>query len=307
MKQIIRRNLWTINLITIALCSMFAAKGAGWMALSKIPLAFEKTTSLSNAYMPFTRQKVSPIVSRNIFCSTCKIVDEKKVPNAEKNGDITPANKDYALIATLTHPQDPRLNFALIKDKSDQEIDLFNLQSKLPNGALITDISANKIMINIEGRLEYLDLDNNDNPTPSPPRGQTKRPRRTRRIRHPARAAMKDFAQGVRKIGAHKWEIQRKALNKVLSNTVLIARSARIVPSMKNGKPNGFKLLRVRRGRFYSIIGMQSGDIIQAIDGHKITTPDKALEVYTKLRSARYVSISFSRRGNTITHEYIIR
>jgi general secretion pathway protein C len=115
------------------------------------------------------------------------------------------------------------------------------------------------------------------------------------------------LAQGVRKLGDTKWEIQRSALNKVLGNTTLLARSARIVPSVRNGQPNGFKLYAIRPGSIYSLIGMQNGDTIHEINGHQMNTPDKALEVYTKVRNASHLSISFTRRGKPRTHDYTIR
>lgn len=87
----------------------------------------------------------------------------------------------------------------------------------------------------------------------------------------------------------------------------MLARSARIVPSARNGQPNGFKLYAIRPGSLYSLIGMQNGDTIHAINGHAITTPDKALEVYTKVRTASHLTIAFSRRGQTSTHDYTIR
>ncbi len=122
-----------------------------------------------------------------------------------------------------------------------------------------------------------------------------------------AQQGIAEIAKGISKVGEGKYEIRRSALNKVLGNTTLLARSARIVPSVKNGKPNGFKLYAIRPGSLYSLLGMFNGDTISAINGHSITTPDKALEVYTKLRSASHLSISFARRGTPLTHEYTIR
>jgi general secretion pathway protein C len=118
---------------------------------------------------------------------------------------------------------------------------------------------------------------------------------------------MRELAARIRKTGERRWEIPRETLNKVLGKTTLIARAARIAPHVKNGKPAGFKLLRVGRGRFYDVLGLRRGDVINAINGHALTTPSKALEIYTKLRRASHISLSFTRRGKTVTHEYVIR
>ena len=54
-------------------------------------------------------------------------------------------------------------------------------------------------------------------------------------------------------------------------------------------------------------IGLQNGDTIHSINGFDITTPDKALEVYTKVRSASNLTIDLSRRGKPLSMEYSIR
>ena len=69
-------------------------------------------------------------------------------------------------------------------------------------------------------------------------------------------------------------------------------------------------MLRLRVGdavQIFDGLGNALDATINAINGHSITTPDKALEVYTKLRSASHVSINFTRRGTAVTHEYTIR
>lgn len=74
---------------------------------------------------------------------------------------------------------------------------------------------------------------------------------------------------------------------------------ARIVPSFKNGEANGFKLFAIRPNSLYSKLGIQNGDIIHKINGFAINSPDKALEIYQKLKSARSIDIELTRRGKS--------
>ena len=82
---------------------------------------------------------------------------------------------------------------------------------------------------------------------------------------------------------------------------------ARIVPSFKNGKPNGFKLFSIKPGSIYSKIGMQNGDVIQRINGYEMNSPDKALEIYQKLKDASSINIDMLRRGQSRSVSYNIR
>ncbi len=316
----IRKYFWTFNLLTIAFCALLAAKAIGRLVETSIPTAKPRRVSMTQSFNPMMQasatRDVSSILSRNIFCSTCERV---AALDPQKNGDEPdgeePANDEpvktslnLKLIATLVSNEDRAWSFAAIQDLSDNKSRLFAIGSKLSGDAVVSDIHERKVMIQNGHRAEYLEMTSEDSERPdnsdSPP---SFRPAISSIHRPSLMPGMEDIAKGIRKVGEGRYEIQRSSLNKVISNTTLLARSARIVPSMSNGKPNGFKLYAIRPGSLYSLLGMQNGDTLNAVNGHAINTPDKALEVYTKLRSASHVSISFSRRGKHITHEYTIR
>ena len=86
-----------------------------------------------------------------------------------------------------------------------------------------------------------------------------------------------------------------------------LSRAARIVPEMKDGKSNGFRLLSIKPDGPFGVIGLQNGDVISAINGLEMTSPDKALEVYTKLKTANHLSVGLERNGQKVTMDYNIR
>ncbi len=111
-------------------------------------------------------------------------------------------------------------------------------------------------------------------------------------------------AGGVKQLGDNRYEVQHSVIEGTLSNLNSIATQARIVPSFKNGVANGFKLFSIQPGSLYSAIGVENGDVIQKINGYEINSPDKALEVYQKLRESRHISIEIERNGQAIRKEY---
>ena len=112
--------------------------------------------------------------------------------------------------------------------------------------------------------------------------------------------------EGVRVVSANKYEIEKGVIDRTLSNMNTIATQARIVPSFKNGVANGFKLFSIQPGSLYSSIGIENGDVIQRINGYEINSPEKALELYQKLRDSQQVSIEVERGGQVIRKEYSI-
>lgn len=123
----------------------------------------------------------------------------------------------------------------------------------------------------------------------------------------PAAPAPAAPAKVARKVGPHTYRISRPAMNKILGNTTLLARSARIVPSFKAGKAAGFKLFAIRPGSLYAQLGFKNGDVVHRINDVTIDTPDRALEAYTRLRKARKFQIHIARRGRPMTLKFIIR
>ncbi len=82
---------------------------------------------------------------------------------------------------------------------------------------------------------------------------------------------------------------------------------ARIVPAFKDGVATGFKLFSIRPDSLYTKIGIQNGDVIKRINGFDINSPDKALEVYTKLKESNRIEIEIDRNGANVRKTYNVR
>lgn len=106
--------------------------------------------------------------------------------------------------------------------------------------------------------------------------------------------------KGVRKRSDTHYELQRSVVDMILANPMAAAKGARIVPSIKNGQPNGFKMYAIRPSSIYAKIGFANGDTVHSINGMAIDSADKALEVYTKVRSAKSIKLDITRRGKPI-------
>jgi general secretion pathway protein C len=112
---------------------------------------------------------------------------------------------------------------------------------------------------------------------------------------------------GIKKIDDSNYEISRDLVDKVLANPMAIAKGARVVPAVKNGKADGFKLYAIRPNSVYSKLGFSNGDTLHSINGFELTSADKALEVYTKLKEANSLSIEVTRRGKPVSINYTIK
>jgi general secretion pathway protein C len=112
--------------------------------------------------------------------------------------------------------------------------------------------------------------------------------------------------EGIRTLAANRYEIDRNVIDQTLSNLNVMATQARIVPSFKNGVANGFKLFSIQPNSLYAAIGVENGDVIQRVNGYEINSPEKALELYQRLRESQHVTIELERAGQVIRKEYNI-
>jgi type II secretory pathway component PulC len=101
----------------------------------------------------------------------------------------------------------------------------------------------------------------------------------------------------IKRIDPNHYAITRRGADAILAEVPSIARSLRVVPEAKGGKPIGFRLLSIKRSSLLTHFGFQNGDLIVALNGNDLVSADKALEAYAKFRTAGVVQVSFRRSG----------
>jgi type II secretory pathway component PulC len=104
----------------------------------------------------------------------------------------------------------------------------------------------------------------------------------------------------IEKLDDTHYKLPRATVDALLANPMQMSGGARVVPSLRNGQPDGFKLYAIRPSSVYAKLGFANGDTIHAVNGHTLDAPDKALEVYTKLRGATSLTFELSRRGQPV-------
>lgn len=107
--------------------------------------------------------------------------------------------------------------------------------------------------------------------------------------------------KGIRRLDGTHYEITAAALDTITANPMVVAKGARVVPSVKDGKPWGVKLYAVRPSSIWAKLGFTNGDTILSINGVSLDSADKALDVYAKVREAKNLDVAGMRRGRPLT------
>jgi len=113
--------------------------------------------------------------------------------------------------------------------------------------------------------------------------------------------------QSIEKVSENEYSVERSLVDRLLENQATLMRTARILPHEENGAVTGFKIYGVRRSSLLGKIGLHNGDIIHSINGYDMTSPDKALEAYARLRTADRLTVRITRRGQQMNMDYNIR
>ncbi len=112
---------------------------------------------------------------------------------------------------------------------------------------------------------------------------------------------------GIMKLDETSYVLERSVVDKVFDDPASMGGGLRFVPSLKNGVANGFKVFAVRPRSLWAAIGFRNGDTIHSINGHDVSSPDNALEAYSKTREAGNLAVSITRLGKPLTLRYSIK
>jgi hypothetical protein len=122
----------------------------------------------------------------------------------------------------------------------------------------------------------------------------------------PAPAAADPYADRIRKVDDHTYEVDRSLVRELVGGSVSTA-GARIAPVTKDGKLQGLRLFGVRSGSLAKSLGLQSGDILQAVNNQTIESANTLLELYAQLEKLDSVELAGTRGGKPLTLQLRLR
>ncbi len=83
------------------------------------------------------------------------------------------------------------------------------------------------------------------------------------------------------------------------------ASSARAFPHLKDGEPQGLKIVGVRSGSLLATCGFRSGDIVLSVGGMELNGVSSAMTAYQELTGSPEVTVEVIRRGQPKTWQIL--
>lgn len=83
--------------------------------------------------------------------------------------------------------------------------------------------------------------------------------------------------------------------DELLGDADRLARTLRVVPQLSDGAMVGYRVFGVRAESPLAKLGLQNGDVLLSVNGHRLTSPERVAELQARLRAAREVEVLLSR------------
>jgi general secretion pathway protein C len=320
--QILKKNFWIVILPMIAIAALLNATTVTQLiGVSLTP--DEKTLSAAPAgpkVLPRTNvstraTSAEPILSRNPFDHVTGPLNPP--PGSEEEGvagsDIDTSDPwnapacDGVKVLVIAASSDPDWSLAAFSEGGEGKSAMRRRGGEV-NGKTVHFVGWDRVWMQSGGSLCQAHLFPKEPvqvaaSTPAPVAVEPTAPA-TKRGPKPVSA---DIAQGIQKVSATEFNIDRGVVDKILENQSELMRQARIVPEQENGRVVGIRMYGVRPDTLLGTLGMQNGDRLQTINGFDMASPEKALEAYARLRTADKLTVQINRGGQNMNLDYNIK
>lgn len=314
--RIIESLLSLITPLAVVVCAYFGARGVSEYIAARYvgeASAVERPVRRAPAVAPVktASKDGDEFVDRNMFCSGCESSETEPALQVAAAGDVVPDTGLPLYLVSTAVSTDPNGSHATIVNTQSDRKGAFWMGQPVPGGGEIRSITGRWIdFVNpATNRVERLRLDRPAPETATAP--STAASTRSGRGRFGARGAASaeleaEIAAKVKKTGDNQWEVDRTIFDFLRSNPTA-ASGVRVMPSVKNGKPNGFRVARLSPRSPVSKIGVQRGDVITAVNNTQLTGPDTVLTMMTQLNTLNRVVVTVERRGQPVELTYLLR
>lgn len=244
------------------------------------------------------RSEYNSIIAKNIFSSDGVIPDALVPAGMEKTKgeDAAPvlSSLPLALKGTIVH-SNPEKSIANIEVRSKNSILAYRVGSDIEGLATLTKVERERAIFrnSNNNRLEYIEMKLDGKKIsfagtgPAAPSG-----------------GKSDIAQ----VAPNKFEIKRSDLLKHTADMASLLQQASMIPRRgANGEIECFRFVAIQPGSVFTQLGFQPGDCLKGVNGEKIDSPAKAMEMYNALKSASNIKIQMERDGRDTESDYTVK
>ena len=230
---------------------------------------------------PRAERSADPILARNAFDSvTGPLLPGPGGPDAPAAAPDAPC--DGVRVASLVASADPDWSFAMLEVRGEPGPVLRR------RGGDVLAIGGDRVLLDRGGSRCVAQI--------FPPA----RPR--------AEAAGKPAAfPGIVRRGAGDFVVDRGARDALIDGATELMRAVAVAPAKNGDEVVGVRIATLKAGTALDALGLRAGDVLVSLDGLPLTSPDRLLEAYARLRTASHIRLGIIRDGAQHQLDYDVR
>ena len=320
--KLLKRHFWGVILLLVASAAFLDAQGMMQVVGASLgvdqkqleipPLTARGAPATASASPHATNAE--PILARNPFDSVTgplnlvptasEAASAGELPTPDMSDPFNAPDCEGVKVLIIAASADPDWSFAALENMADKDKDKGKSYLRRRGGELagktVKFIGWDRVWMTSGSQLCQTAMfkppaapSASSAPAPMPVGGPT--------------SVSEDIKKGIQRVGPNEFNVDRGVVDKILENQAELMRQARIVPEQENGKVTGIRLFGVRQDTLLGTLGMENGDRLEKINGFDMTSPEKALEAYARLRTADHLTISLNRKGSEQNIDYNIK
>ena len=276
----------TLSLAVTAALAMLTADIISHRIAHLLPRGKSSSTA---SMAPATAEDLAsfaPIIEKGLFGKAAFGKLTPLINDSANSGTAATPVTDLVLLGTVLGSY--RETFALVQKTSSKEERVYRLGEKVFDTGTLLTVKNDRIELDLGGKRTPVFM-----PT-APASSSSSNPPSVP-------------GSGVTQTGSGSFVIDQKALNATLDNIGQAMTDARLLPSMKDGKVEGFRVSEVKPAGVFGMVGLKNGDVLLRINDFAIDSPEKAIQSLAALKGQTRLKVDLIRDNRPTTNNYDIR
>jgi general secretion pathway protein C len=294
--MLIKRLFLLVDLLFIALAVYLGVKGAYAFLASRLDTLPLATVTQNTA----TTQKKEQVPAFSSFRSIAQRNLFHTAADSEKSGsEIVLENleeTDLKLKLWCTVAGEPEVSYAIIEDLKTRKQNVYTVNDTVQN-ATLKMIRADKVVLSVSGKDEILELEK---------RSASSTSASTKSSTSIASASTSVGTSTATTTSTRRISLSRAQVEGAMENLTELMGQINIQPYSEDGV-EGLALSNIQPNSIFRRMGLRNGDVLTAVDGQALTSPDQAFKLYEDLKSSDTANLEINRKGRSTNYQYRIR
>jgi general secretion pathway protein C len=284
----VRRSIVPVVVVSLGVCAWLHARGfSALLGAGLATPALDPVPAAQAAVEPPRAPSADVILARNPFDSVTGPLIEPPVPGPPGAGaEPSDGPCEGVRVASIVASTDPDWSLVMLEVRGERGPILRR------RGGDILAIGLDRVLLERDGKRCVARIFSSAAGTAASASAATPPPA---------------SARGVQRTGPGSFVIDRGARDALIDGATDLMHAVAVRPEKVGDDVIGLRLAVLRPGTPLEALGVRAGDVLQSLNDIPLTSPDRMLEAYARVRTADHVRVVLLREGRQLQLDYDVR